>query len=220
MRNQPPNGGSSHNRPSTHTYRLFKFLKSATGTRQQRSEILSHPLQPVKHHFQTPARPTPPSPACRSLRNRRSAERGAHYKHLKQAVKHDFQCHTPGALLNVKKPRGGMDLAAHGQAGRRVVATGRAQMVSSRPHAGENSTIESPKAQPPEPLRQKDRVRSKTLESGTDAKALSVLTEGARAGDGEGGSRRCLPLYGRNLSGTKDRWGEPGMMPRSLFLFT
>ena len=42
-------------------------------------------------------------------------------------------------------------------------------VLSSARHAGENSSMESPKAQPPEPLRQKDRVRSKSLESGTGA---------------------------------------------------
>ena len=38
--------------------------------------------------------------------------------------------------------------------------------------------LESPKAQPPEPLRQKDRVRSKTLESGTGARRLRTHRRG------------------------------------------
>ena len=50
-----------------------------------------------------------------------------------------------------------------------TVAARPGQVLSSARHAGENSSMESPKAQPPEPLRQKDRVRSKSLESGTGA---------------------------------------------------
>ena len=52
------------------------------------------------------------------------------------------------------------------------------QVISSARHAGENSSMESPKAQPPEPLRQKDRVRSKSLESGTGARRRRIHRRG------------------------------------------
>ena len=51
-------------------------------------------------------------------------------------------------------------------------------VLSSARHAGENSSMESPKAQPPEPLRQKDRVRSKSLESGTGARRRRIHRRG------------------------------------------
>ena len=62
-----------------------------------------------------------------------------------------------------------------------TVAARPGQVLSSARHAGENSSMESPKAQPPEPLRQKDRVRSTSLESGADIAACHGPTEGALA---------------------------------------
>lgn len=68
-----------------------------------------------------------------------------------------------------------------------TVAARPGQVLSSARHAGENSSMESPKAQPPEPLRQKDRVCSTSLESGT-AQSARVPTEGAHR-------TRPHPLY-------------------------
>ena len=59
-----------------------------------------------------------------------------------------------------------------------TVAARRGLVLSSARHAGENSSMESPKAQPPEPLRQKDRVRSKSLESGTGARRRRIHRRG------------------------------------------
>ena len=59
-----------------------------------------------------------------------------------------------------------------------TVAARPGQVLSSARHAGENSSMESPKAQPPEPLRQKDRVRSKSLESDTSALRLRIHRRG------------------------------------------
>jgi hypothetical protein len=58
-----------------------------------------------------------------------------------------------------------------------VAISGHAVLSSAR-HAEERSSMESPKAQPPEPLRQKDRACSKSLESDTSAERLRIHRRG------------------------------------------
>ena len=68
-----------------------------------------------------------------------------------------------------------------------LVATSHWAVLSSARHAGENSRQESPKAQPPEPLRQKDRACRTSLESDTSALRLRIHRRGTLSS--------TLPIY-------------------------
>ena len=186
----------------------------------------------------TPKHPLHPSPSAplRFRRNRRSAEELRIIDIKKNASttkrhKDPYEAmHCDGRLTNrdsslrgeatphapsaTAGPHQQNTRFTYGMTRKMAVATSVAAVLSSARHAGENSTQESPKAQPPEPLRQKDRVCSTSLESDTNAQRLRIHRRGTRS------ATRHIYVYGAmtgNLSGTRDRWGEPGDAPRSPF---
>ena len=107
----------------------------------------------------------------------------------------------------------------HAGVGYMPVATSRSAMLSSARHAGENSlpitSEESPKAQPPGTAQAEGpRVQDKSGERYERA-AFAYPPKGHTVVDPP--YIHIWETMTENLSGTRDRWGDPGTTPRSPF---
>ncbi|KAI5913470.1 hypothetical protein, partial [Thauera sp. 2A1] len=100
---------TSPQQPSTHTYRLFNFLKNRciAAAEKRNYDQLRTTRQPPRAALPNPATPTPnpatqdsrlPLPQHRTGQNHRSAQRGAHYKQQKKVVK-GFEENLKGTVL-------------------------------------------------------------------------------------------------------------------------